>query len=112
MTNNFGNIITCVIPTDRSGADPRAGDRTTRAGHSVSSRCQQHSCTSVESCAGWTMYEAALRIPPQQVGVSAAAWGLPSDSHRSRMTLPPLDLNVVGLGNRQLRRPAMGIEHP
>jgi hypothetical protein len=58
------------------------------------------------------MYEAALRIPPQQVGVSAAGWGLPSDSHRSRMTLPPLDLNVAGLGNRRLRRRAMCIEHP
>ena len=27
------------------------------------------------------------------------------------MTLPPLDLNVAGLGNRRLRRPTMGIEH-
>ena len=28
------------------------------------------------------------------------------------MTLPPLDLNVAGLGNRRLRRRAMCIEHP
>jgi len=110
ITNNFGDTITCVIPTDPTWVNPQIGDRLTAAGtfrffampaHLVDERSGSFS----------DIRDPRFDYPRASPEKALLDWIYLGGSVRSRMTLPPFDLDVESLNQARLRRVAkqMGI---
>lgn len=111
VTNNFGDTITCVIPIAPGWPNPQVGDRRTKAG---TFRFFAMPADRVESPVMRPEDRLDLRFDYPRTTPEKALmdWLYLGASRRSRMTPPPLDLDVSLLDRRRLRRlaRAMGLE--
>ena len=103
VMNNFGDTVTCVIPTDPSWPNPQISDRKTQAGTFRFFAMPAHW---VDERAGAL---ADIRDPrfdyPRTTNEKALLdWIYLGASKRSRMTRPPFDLDLQALNEARLRR--------
>lgn len=107
ITNNFGDTITCVIPTDPTWPNPNIGDRETKAGtfrfFAIPARLAE---------AGRLDDARDLRFDYPRTTPEKALldWLFLGASPRSRMTRPPFDLEFEALDKRRLRRLAKAMQ--
>lgn len=108
ITNNFGDTITCVIPTEPGWPNLQVGDRRTAAGTFRFFAMPAHL---VDEPAGKLEDIRDLRFdyPPASLEKALLDWIHLGASSRSRMTRPPFDLDVDGLNRRRLSRLARTI---
>lgn len=113
ITNNFGDTITCVIPTDPSWTNPQVGERRTQAA----------TFRFFAMPARIVMDDAAVRLredvrdqrfdyPRATPEKALLDWIYLGASVRSRMTRPPFDIDLTLLNKKRLLRVArhMAIE--
>jgi hypothetical protein len=110
VLNNFGDTVTCVIPTDVSWPNPQISNRKTDAGTFRFFAMPAHL---VDERAGALSDIRDLRFDYPRTTPEKALldWIYLGASSRSRMTRPPFDLDFEALDLRRLRRLAkrMGI---
>ena len=103
LTNNFGDTITCVIPTDPSWSRPQISDRKTQA---ATFRFFAMPAHLTDERAGSLADIRDLRFdyvraPPEKALLD---WIYLGASERSRMTRPPFDLEIEPLNRARLKR--------
>jgi hypothetical protein len=103
VLNNFGDTVTCVIPTDASWPNPQISDRKTDAGTFRFFAMPAHL---VDERAGALSDIRDLRFDYPRTTAEKALldWIYLGASSRSRMTRPPFDLDFDALDIRRLRR--------
>ncbi|TWO68076.1 hypothetical protein FN976_24375 [Caenimonas sedimenti] len=103
ITNNFGDTITCVIPTESGLANPRIGDRLTSAG---TFRFFAMPARLVDERAGLLEDIRDLRFDYARATPEKALldWIYLGASGHSRMTRPPMDLDIASLNQPRLKR--------
>lgn len=108
LTNNFGDTVTCIIPTDPTWPTPQVSDRKTQAGtfRFFSMPAQLH-----DDRAGRhdDLQDARFdyrRATPEKALLD---WIYLGASPRSRMTRPPFDLEIEPLNAARLKRLAKGM---
>lgn len=108
VTNNFGDTITCVIPTQPDWPNPQIGDRQTTAGMFRFFAMPAHL---VDERAGKLEDLRDLRFDYPRTTLEKALldWIYLGASPRSRMTRPPFDLELSVLDQRRLQRLAKGM---
>lgn len=110
ITNNFGDTVTCVIPTEPGWPNPQIGDRKTAAGTFRFFAMPAHL---VDERAGKLADIRDLRFDYPRATPEKALldWIYLGASHRSRMTRPPYDLDLDSLNMPRLKRvaKAMGV---
>ena len=108
ITNNFGDTITCIIPTDPDWPNPQIGDRATSAG---TFRFFAMPAALMDERAGRLEDLRDLRFSYARATPEKALldWIYLGDSRRSRMTPPPLDLDIAALSMPRLKRVAKGM---
>lgn len=108
LTNNFGDTVTCIIPTSPTWPNPQIGDRVTAAG---TFRFFAMPVAVVQAGTLADNFDAAFRYPRRTSERAFADWIYLGASPRSRLHPPPLDLDVAGLNQARLQRlvRAMGI---
>jgi hypothetical protein len=113
ITNNFGDTVTCVIPTDPAWSNPQISDRITSAG---TFRFFAMPARLVDERAGQLEDIRDLRFDYPRATPEKALldWIYLGKSPRSRMTRPPFDLEVEALDAAKIERLAqnMGLERP
>ncbi len=109
VLNNFGDTVTCVIPTDASWPNPQISDRKTDAGTFRFFAMPAHL---VDERAGALSDIRDLRFdyPSTTPEKALLDWIYLGASSRSRMTRPPFDLAFEALDLRRLRRLAKQME--
>lgn len=107
ITNNFGDTITCVIPTHPSWPTPNVGDRQTKAG---AFRFFAMPADLVEVGRLEDSRDLRFDYPRATPEKALLDWLFLGASPRSRMTRPPLDLEVEALDMRRLRRLAKAMQ--
>lgn len=109
ITNNFGDTITCVIPTDPGWPNPQIGDRVTAAGTFRFFAMPAHL---VDERAGRLEDTRDLRFDYPRTTPEKALldWIFLGASPRSRMTRPPFDLEIEALNTPRLRRIAKSMK--
>jgi hypothetical protein len=104
-TNNFGDTITCVIPTHPTWSTPQIVDRRTAAGtfrfFAMPARLILYG--EVSDCAE-DILDARFDYPRATPEKALLDWIYLGASPRSRLTRPPLDLDLAGLNRRRLLR--------
>lgn len=108
VTNNFGDTITCVIPTDPSWANPQIGDRQTAAGMFRFFAMPAHL---VDERAGRfeDIRDQRFDYPRATPEKALMDWVYLGASPRSRMTRPPFDLDLGALDLGRVKRLAKGM---
>jgi hypothetical protein len=103
VLNNFGDTVTCVIPTEASWPNPQISDRKTDAGIFRFFAMPAHL---VDERAGALDDIRDLRFDYPRTSSEKALldWIYLGASSRSRMTRPPFDLDFEALDSRRLRR--------
>jgi hypothetical protein len=105
VTNNFGDVITCVIPTDPSWTNPQIGTRTTSTASfrffAMPARLviPDGSAKELDDFRDHTFDYP--RATPEKALLD---WIYLGASPRSRMTRPPMDLDLTLLNRPRLRR--------
>jgi len=107
ITNNFGDTITCVIPTDANWPNPNVGDRLTKSG-----TFRFFAMPSRRVSAGRLEDIRDLRFDYPRATPEKAFldWMFLGASSRSRMTRPPFDLEIEELDIKRVRRVAKAME--
>jgi hypothetical protein len=105
VTNNFGDTVTCVIPTDPSWPNPQISDRKTQAGTFRFFAMPAHL---VDERAGALADIRDLRFDYPRATPEKALldWIYLGASNRSRMIRPPYDLDLAALDKARLKRMA------
>ena len=108
ITNNFGDTVTCVIPTDPAWPNPQIGDRQTAAGPF---RFFGMPARVVDAGKFEDNRDTRFDYPRATPERAFLDWIYLGASPRSRLSSPPLDLDVSGLNEARLKRlvKAMGI---
>src|SRR5690606_7494697 len=103
IMNNFGDTITCVIPTEPGWPTPQVGDRCTAAGMF---RFFAMPAYLVDERAGKLEDIRDLRFdyPRSTLEKALLDWIYLGASSRSRLTRPPFDLDLGALNRRRLSR--------
>ena len=101
VTNNFGDTITCVIPTHPSWPTPNIGDRCTKA---CTFRFFAMPADLVEAGAVKDARDLRFDYPRTTPEKALLDWLYLGDSPNSRMTRPPKDLELQALNTPRLRR--------
>ena len=103
ITNNFGDTITCVIPTEPGWSNPQVGDRRTAAGTFRFFAMPAHL---VDERAGKLddIRDQRFDYPRATLEKALLDWIYLGASSRSRLTRPPFDLDVGALNRRRLSR--------
>lgn len=105
VTNNFGGAITCVIPTDPTWTNPQVGERKTTAGvfgfYAMPARLLNLGEVTDKLDDIQDSHFDYPRATPEKALLD---WIYLGASHRSRMTLPPMDLQIGSMDKRKLRR--------
>lgn len=113
ITNNFGDTVTCVIPTDPAWPNPQISDRITSAGtfrfFAMPARLLDERAGRLED-----IRDLRFDYPRATPEKALLDWIYLGQSPRSRMTPPPFDLEVEALDAGRLQRLAqsMGLELP
>ncbi len=109
--NNFGDTVTCVVPQIPGMAPPRVGERDTVAGpfrfYAMPGRFFEAGSDRVEDMQD--LHYSYPRATPERALLD---WVYLGASVRSRLPLPPLDIQLRGMSRSRLSRlaKAMGIE--
>lgn len=108
ITNNFGDTITCVIPTRSDWPNPQVGDRQTVAGPFRFFGMPAHVVDAGKFEDSRDLRYEYPRATPER---AFADWIYLGASPRSRLSRPPMDLEMSGLNRTRLKRlvSAMGI---
>lgn len=105
VTNNIGDTITCVIPTDPSWTNPQIGDRRTALGtfrfFAMPARLVQFDEVSPVLA---DVRDLRFDYPRSTPEKALLDWIYLGASARSRMTRPPMDLDTSLLDRRRLER--------
>jgi hypothetical protein len=103
ITNNFGDTITCVIPTEAGWSNPQVGDRQTSAGTFRFFAMPAHL---VDERAGKfeDIRDTRFDYPRTTLEKALLDWIYLGTSSRSRLTRPPFDLDLGALNQRRLSR--------
>ena len=103
LTNNFGDTVTCVIPTDPTWPQPQISDRQTDAGMFRFFAMPAHL---VDERAGGLADIRDLRFDYPRTTPEKALldWVYLGASAHSRLTRPPLDLDTQPLNQTRLKR--------
>ena len=103
ILNNFGDTVTCIIPTDPGWPNPQISDRKTAAGTFRFFAMPAHL---VDERAGTLADIRDMRFdyPCATLEKAWLDWIYLGASIRSRMTRPPLDLDLKALNAARLRR--------
>ncbi len=107
ITNNFGDTITCVIPTHPSWPTPNVGDRHTKAG---TFRFFAMPADLVEAGRQEDARDMRFSYPRSTPEKAFLDWLFLGASARSRMTRPPFDLEMDALNGPRLRRLARAMQ--
>jgi hypothetical protein len=101
LTNNFGDTITCIIPSHTSWPNAQIGDRKTLAGtfRFFGMPAAVAQAGSLEDNA-----DARFQYPRRTPERAFADWVYLGASVRSRLNPPPLDIDFLGLDQDRLRR--------
>jgi hypothetical protein len=101
--NNFGDTVTCVIPTEAGWPNPQISDRKTDA---APFRFFAMPAALVDERAGAysDIRETQFDYPRATPEKALLDWIYLGASNRSRMTRPPFDLDLDQLDKRRLRR--------
>lgn len=105
VMNNFGDTVTCVIPTDPSWPNPQISDRKTQA---ATFRFFAMPAHLVDERAGalTDIRDPRFDYPRTTQEKALLDWIYLGASTRSRMTRPPFDLDLQALNKARLRRVA------
>lgn len=107
ITNNFGDTITCVIPTDPTWPNPNIGDRITKAG---TFRFFAMPALLVDSGRLEDIRDLRFDYPRTTPEKALLDWLFLGDSRRSRMTRPPFDLEIQALNMPRMKRVAKAMQ--
>jgi len=109
VTNNYGDTITCIIPTDPGWPNPQIGDRRTAAGTFRFFAMPAHL---VDERAGRRpdIFDSRHDYPRTTPEKALLDWIFLGTSPRSRMTRPPYDLDLAALNMPRLRRVAKAMQ--
>ncbi len=107
ITNNFGDTITCVIPTDPHWPQPNVGERVTKAG---TFRFFAMPRTLVDAGKPDDARDMRFDYPRTTPEKALLDWIFLGASPRSRMTRPPFDLDIGALNMPRLRRLAIAMQ--
>ena len=109
VTNNLGDTITCVIPIDVTWPSPQISDRSTAAGTFRFFAMPAHL---TDERAGRLADVRDLRFDYPRATAEKALldWLYLGASARSRMTRPPMDLEIESLDRRRLKRLAKSMK--
>jgi hypothetical protein len=107
ITNNFGDTVTCIIPTDPSWPNPNIGDRQTAA---APFRFFAMHNDLVEAGRQEDIRDMRFNYPRTTPEKAFADWLYLGASPRSRMTRPPFDLDVGSLNMPRVRRVARAMQ--
>jgi hypothetical protein len=103
VTNNFGDTVTCVIPIDPSWPNPQISDRKTDAGTFRFFAMPAHLVD--ERSGAWEdIRDARFDYPRTTPEKALVDWIYLGASPRSRLTPPPVDLDIQLLRKSRLRR--------
>ncbi|MES3003735.1 MAG: hypothetical protein V4787_23795 [Pseudomonadota bacterium] len=97
ITNNFGDTVTCIIPTDPAWPNPQIGDRTTAAG---TFRFFGMPAKVVDAGKFEDNRDARFDYPRATPERALVDWIYLGASARSRLSPPPRDLDLAGLKDR------------
>ena len=109
--NNFGDTVTCVVPQVPGMAPPKVGERDTVAGpfrfYAMPDRLIHAGSSRLEDVQD--LHYSYPRATPERALLD---WIYLGASVRSRLPLPPLDIQLRGMSQSRLARlaKAMGIE--
>ncbi len=103
ILNNFGDTVTCIIPTEPGWPNPQISDRKTDAGTFRFFAMPAHL---VDERAGALadIRDPRFDYPRATLEKALLDWIYLGASSRSRMTRPPLDLDLKALNPARLRR--------
>jgi hypothetical protein len=110
VTNNFGDTVTCVIPTHPDLPTPNVGDRMTKAApfRFFAMPMQLVSADRLMARSSRVQFEDVRDVrfdyPRTTPEKALLDWIFLGSSHRSRMTRPPFDLQIESLSMPRLRR--------
>ena len=107
ITNNFGDTITCVIPTAPGWPTPNVGNRVTKAG---TFRFFAMPVGLVDAGRDEDARDLRFDYPRTTPEKALLDWLFLGASHRSRMTRPPFDLDIAALNPSRLRRLAKAMQ--
>ena len=109
ITNNFGDTVTCIVPTEPGWPNPQIGDRKTVAG---SFRFFAMPASLVDERAGQLkdIRDPRFDYPRTTPEKALMDWIFLGASPRSRMTRPPYDLDIAALSMPRLRRIAKAMD--
>ena len=107
ITNNFGDTITCVIPTDPGWPNPNVADRVTKSG---TFRFFAMPRSLVDAGKPEDARDMRFDYPRTSPEKALLDWIFLGASARSRMTRPPFDLEVASLNMPRLRRLAKAMQ--
>ena len=111
VTNNFGDTVTCVIAQDPGQAPPSVGERCTSAGtfrfFALPSRLLDDRAGRIDE-----IRDLRFEYPRATPEKALLDWIYLGASARSRLTPPPLDLDLDALDRRRIARlvKSMGID--
>lgn len=110
ITNNAGDTITCIIPTDPTWTNPQIGDRKTKVGTYRFFAMPAHVS---EKCRHDDIQDPKFDYPRATVEKALLDWIYLGDSQKSRLTPPPLDLDLSRMDSKRLLRLSkqMGIQN-
>lgn len=109
--NNFGDTVTCVVPQVPGMAPPKVGERDTVAGpfrfYAMPDRLIKAGSTRLED-----VQDLRYSYPRATPERALLDWIYLGASVRSRLPLPPLDIQLRGMSQSRLTRlaKAMGVE--
>lgn len=108
--NTFGSTVTCVVPLT-GAAPPKVGERHTRAGAFRFYAMPQRALSSGAERIG-DVQDLAYGYPRATPERALLGWVYLGASQRSRLSLPPNDLDIEQMSPGRLKRlaRAMGIE--
>jgi hypothetical protein len=110
VTNNFGDTVTCVIPTDPGWPNPQISDRKTDAGTFRFFAMPAHLVDERAGAFG-DIRDSRFDYPRTTGEKALLDWIYLGASNRSRLARPPFDLDLQALNKARLRRLAknMGV---
>lgn len=107
LTNNFGETYTCVIPTQASWTTPQLSERHVPGLGTFRFHAMRLDRMEPQGAKTDDLYD--LRFSYQRATPEKALldWIYLANSHRSRLTEPPLDIHADELDPRRLKRLAL-----
>ena len=112
LTNNFGETITCIIPTRADWSPPQLSDRHFAGGGTFRFHALRLERMEPLSARHEDMYDTRFNYQRTTPEKALLDWICLANTHRSSRRDPPLDLNADELDKRRLKRlsKAMGLE--